>query len=84
MSKDRMIRGAQTAIGTMIVTQASTHDGTVYISKSEKSFVLRCLVVRNDGSKCEFFGSEFDFRAAREALNRFAAEDKWDTDEEKP
>ena len=68
----------------MIVTHADGSDGTVFVSRTENSHIIRVLNVRRDGSKCEFLCTEYDLRAARVAINLFIeALDSWKKPEKK-
>lgn len=77
--KDLSIKSQCTSKTSMIMTQAQGHDGTVYIMKTETFALLRIINIKRDGSKCEFIASEWDLRAARQALNLFAEADSWDS-----
>lgn len=78
------IKGKGTSTSKMVVTHATSLDGTVYILKTEKWGEIRVINIRNNGSKCEFVASEYDLRAARVALNLFANANNWDTNEASP
>jgi len=78
--EDIQIESSSTSTYPMIVTQAKVHSCTVFISKTERFHLLRLKAIRADGSHCDLVGDESDFRAARKALNLFAAEANWDFD----
>lgn len=82
MREDKLVKSSGTSVGRHVVTNASVGEIKATVSNiEESSFGLKIKISDPYEREISLFMSSFAARALRKALNLFANEDQWDTED---